>query len=282
MLNPADLKLRAANDAVAARFNEADFFCAEVRERLAERFDLFRLAPSLILDLGASTGLATERLKQRFPDAQVLELDLSLDMLRQPGTMPRAAVCADAHQLPFADASIDMVYANLLLPGSQAPEQLFAEARRVLKHPGLLLFSSLGPDTLKEVRKAWQAIDQYDHVHQFADMHNVGDALVKAGFADPVLDVEMLKINYRDVATLARDLRAVAATNCWPTRSPGLTTPRRWQRFTEALHRDNDGRFPVSFEIICGQAWSAPHARGVQLEDGEARFPISRLTRNQG
>jgi malonyl-CoA O-methyltransferase len=282
MLNPTDRKLRAANDAVAAQFNEVDFFCAEVRTRLAERLDLFRLAPSIILDLGASTGLATKRLKQRFPAAQVIELDLSLDMLRQPETMPRAAVCADAHQLPFADASIDMVFANLLLPGSQAPEQLFTEVRRVLKHPGLFLFSSLGPDTLKEVRRAWRVVDQFDHVHPFADMHNVGDALVKAGFADPVLDVEMLKINYRGVAQLVSDLRAVAATNHWPTRSRGLTSPRRWQHFTEALQRDSEGRIPVSFEIVCGQAWSGIPARGVKLEDGVASFPVSQLRRNQG
>ncbi len=282
MLDPADLKLRAANDAIAAKFNAADFFCAEVRNRLAERFELFTLEPAVIVDLGAATGLAREPLKQRFPAAQVIELDLSLNMLRQLGPAPRDTVCADAHRLPFADASVDMVFANLLLPGSLAPEQLFAEVRRVLKHPGLFLFSSLGPDTLREIRKAWQTVDQHDHVHQFADMHNVGDALVKAGFADPVLDVEMLTINYRDIDKLVNDLRAVAGTNRWPTRSPGLTSPRRWQRFTEALQRDSDNRFSVSFEVVCGQAWAGVPARGVQLEDGVASFPVSRLRPNQG
>ena len=279
MLNAHDQQLRSANDAIAAQFNDADFFCAEVRQRLADRLDLFQLEPDCILDLGAATGLATEALHQRFPQTEIIELDVSLNMLRQPASVTRNVVCADAHRLPFADDSIDMVFANLLLPLSQAPEQLFTEIKRVLKHPGLFLFSSLGPDTLKEIRKAWLNIDTHEHVQQFADMHNVGDALVKAGFADPVLDVEMLTINYREPARLVDDLRAVAATNRSPARAPGLTTPRRWQRFVEALQRDSEDRIPVSFEIVCGQAWTRAPGRGVKLEGGEARFPISRLRR---
>jgi malonyl-CoA O-methyltransferase len=281
MQNRTDPELRSANDAIASNFNATDFFCAEVRERLGERLNLFSFEPAVIADLGASTGLATPLLKQRFPDAEVIEIDFSEQMLRQPGPAGRTCLCADVHRLPLAEASVDMVFSNLLLPASPDPERLFDEVRRVLRHPGLFLFSTLGPDTLKEVRKAWRKVDRFAHVHEFADMHNIGDALVKAGFADPVLDVELLTINYSNIARLVRDLRATAGTNRQPERPRGLVTQQRWERFADGLVRDEQQRIPISFEIVCGQAWSGVPASGVKMTDGEARFPVSSLLKNQ-
>ncbi len=282
MLDSAQQSMRRVFDNVAEDFDTQDFFCAEIRERLSERLDLITLEPDNIVDLGTATGRAFDQLQLRFPDSRVIELDWSLNMLDCGTRNERDRVCADAHQLPFADASIDIIFSNLLLPGCADPEQIFSEARRVLRHPGLFLFSTLGPDTLKQIQRAWATVDDFAHVTKQADMHNVGDALVKAGFRDPVMDVEMLTINYRDVSKLITDLRAAGAVNRAANRNPGLTTPRQWQRFSANLGRQETGRVSVNFEVVCGQAWTGPDDTGVQMEDGVAHFPLSRLRQFRG
>jgi len=188
-------------------------------------------------------------------------------------------VCADAHALPLADDSVDLVVANLLLPGCAEPDTVFREARRVLRVPGLFLFNTVGPDTLKLLRRAWAEADDAPHVHVFADMHNVGDALVQAGFREPVMDVEALNVNYSELDRLFSDLRAVAATNRLLNRRRGLTTPRIWRRMCAAADRlrGPDGTFTAHIELITGQAWTAGDSGGVRMSDGEARFPVAAL-----
>ena len=271
-------QLRRLSDSVASRFDELDFFCAEIRSRLLERLQLITLQPECILELGSGTGNGAQALRQTYPDARVLQLDWSQAMLRH-STLQEPRICADAHALPLSDASIDMVFSNLMLPGCADPEQIFHSARRVLKHPGLFLFTTLGPDSFKELRKAWAAVDPAPHVHSFADMHNVGDALVQAGFREPVMDVEHLTITYADVSRLIEDLRAVGAINLLSGRRRGLTTPRLWQRMLAELdaRRNADGRLTVSLEVITGQAWTGEPAAGVRMHEGEAHFPLDQL-----
>ena len=274
-------QLRRNHDRAAADFDNQDFFCTEIRARLQERLELVTLEPKLILDLGAGTGQSTRPLQDLFPSAQILEIDWSVRMLKQGGKALRNAICADAHQLPIADQHVDIVFSNLTLPTCAQPERVFAEAKRVLRHPGLLIFTTLGPDTFKELKKASNRIDNNVRVHNFADMHNIGDALVQAGFREPVMDVEILTIKYHDVNKLVADLRAVGATNVAAERMRGLTSPQRWRRFVAELPRDEDGKIIISLEVISGQAWNGPPASGVQMEDGVASFPVSRL-RNRG
>ncbi|MGI9291926.1 MAG: methyltransferase domain-containing protein [Gammaproteobacteria bacterium] len=266
--------LRRANDAAAAGFEATDFFCAEVRERLFERLSLISLKPERILVLGTATGSDAQTLRNIYPETQVIALDWSLNMLHEAEGQ---RVCADAHQLPFVENSFDMVVSNLMLPGCGLPEQVFHEANRLLKHPGLFLFSSLGPDSLRELRKAWNAVDTAPHVYPFADMHNVGDALVQAGFREPVMDVEHLTVTYDEPNKLVADLRAVAATNLLQERRRGLTSPRLWQQMLGELDKTRNaaGRLPVSLEVITGQAWVGQPAQGVQMVGGEARVDIS-------
>ncbi|MEE4184581.1 MAG: methyltransferase domain-containing protein [Gammaproteobacteria bacterium] len=270
-------QLRAACERSAAGFDEADFLCAETRSRLLERLTLMTLRPTAILDLGGGTGAGAAALGQLYPEAQVVNLDWSPAMLSRATGQQR--ICARTQQLPFADASFDLVTANLSLPGCDQPEYVFAEANRVLRSPGLLLFNTLGPDTLREVRKAWAAVDPRPRVHDFVDMHNVGDALVQAGFREPVMDVEKLTVTYQAIDRLVTDLRNLAATNRHPRRPRGLTPRRLWNDFLDAADRLRNaaGALPVSVELISGQAWTGPAARGVQMADGIAAFPVERL-----
>ena len=272
------IQLRRAYDRVASAYDEADFFGAEIRDRLFERLDFISLQPKMLLDLGAGTGAAARQLQTRFTDTLIIGLDGSEAMLAN-SDKPGTEVCADSHRIPLADASIDIVISNLMLPACAVPEMVFSEVRRVLRNPGLFLFSTLGPDTLKEIRRAWSRIDDAPHVHTFADMHNVGDALVKAGFREPVMDTEILTVTYADINKLITDLRAVAGTNFAAQRRRGLTSPRHWARFIDELYasRDSAGRFSVSLEVVTGQAWTGNPEIGVPLTDGEARFPLSQL-----
>lgn len=273
--------LRRDANRLAPAFDQQDFFCSEVRDRLLERLGLIKLQPDVILELGSGTGAARTHLRSLYPQAEVLELDWAEQMLAAAANGNR--LCADAHALPVCDTSIDIIFSNLMLPGCAEPERIFVEARRTLKHPGLFLFSTLGPDTLKELRRAWAKVDTAPHVHEFADMHNIGDALVQAGFREPVMDVEHITITYAEVDKLIADLRNVGASNRLLNRRRGLTSPRLWQAMLAELEpvRNAAGRLGISLEVITGQAWTGEPPRGVQMHEGEASFPLSQL-KNQG
>ena len=276
-------QLKRANDRIAATFDATDFFCAEARSRLLERLELVTLEPQVIVDLGAGTGAVSRELQTRYPGAAVIALDWSPRMLSMAAAGNALRVCADSHHIPLADSSADIVVSNMMLPGCADPQQIFAEAQRVLRSPGLFLFNTLGPDTLRTLQRAWAQVDDAPHVHVFADMHNVGDTLIHAGFREPVMDVEHVHINYRDLSRLFADLRAIAATNRLQNRRRGLTTPRLWQRMLAAADelRNEDGAFPVQAELVTGQAWTGAPSPGVQMSGGEAHFPVSRLRGNR-
>jgi malonyl-CoA O-methyltransferase len=269
--------LRRDCNRVAPAYASHDFFCTEIRGRLLERLSLTKLDPGHILELGSGTGASGKSLHGLYPDARIIELDWAENMLRTAAHGDR--LCADAHFLPIRDHSIDIIFSNLMLPGCAEPERIFQEARRTLKHPGLFLFSTLGPDTLKELRRAWDKVDNTPHVHTFADMHNIGDALVQAGFREPVMDVEHITITYAEVDKLVHDLRNIGATNRLLSRRRGLTTPGLWKHLLTELEtrRNATGRLAISLEVITGQAWTGEPPRGVQMQDGEAAFPLSQL-----
>ena len=271
-------QLRRAYDRLVGSIDQTDFLCRETRERLLERLGLITLDPTVMLDLGAGTGGAANALQQRYPEALLILLDWSEPMLAAAEkTLPR--VCADGHRLPLADNSVDIIVSNMTLPNCAEPLKIFSEARRVLRTPGLFLFNTLGPDTLKNLRRAWAKADSAPHVHSFADMHNIGDALVQAGFREPVMDVDTLQINYRNTDRLFADLRAAGATNFLSARRKGLTTPRRWKEMLAAADslRSADGAFVAHAEVITGQAWTGDAGPGVLMQDGVASFPVDRL-----
>jgi len=272
----------------ARAYDAAAVLQKRVRDVLLERLDVVRLEPAVVLDLGAGTGHASLALKRRYRSSQVIALDLAEGMLREASrrqTLLRRfrRVCAQASALPLRDGSVDLVFSNLMLQWCQDPDAVFGECRRVLKPGGLLTFTTFGPDTLVELRRAWAAADSRTHVNRFIDMHDLGDALVRSGLAEPVMDVERFTLTYAEVRDLMRDLKDIGAHNANAGRPRGLTGKGTLARMTaayEALRKD--GRLPATYEVVYGQAWcpvAPPRRKGLP---GEVVVPISRIGRRSG
>ena len=268
---------RARFDAAASNFEHSAFVHAQARERLLERLDYLPVQPDVILDLGCGVGTSAAALATRFPDAAVLAVDASLGMLTEAARTDcgAALIAADVESLPLPDRSIDLAFANLVLPWCH-PELAVAEIARVLRAGGLLLLSTVGPDTLAELRHAWRQVDDRVHVHAFIDMHDVGDMLARHGLADPVLDVDRLTVTWESAAAMYGELRAAGARNAAAGRSRGMTSRSRWQRFESALEsqRRDDGRLAVSVELILAQARGGSPRTGRPIE-----VPLDRVGR---
>ncbi len=258
----------------AASYDEAAVLQREIGSRLLERLDLMKIQPRDILDLGSGTGQCIDGLFSRYRKARVVALDIAPPMLkraRQRGRWLRRpqCICADAERLPFGDNSFDLVFSNLMLQWCVDLDAAFSELQRVLRPGGLLLFSSFGPDTLRELRESWREVDRYAHVNTFLDMHDVGDALLRTRFADPVMDVERLTVTYPDVWKLMRELKQVGAHNVTGGRPRGLTGKRHMQQLVEAYEKYRcDGVLPASYEVVNGHAWVGRDEISVSLETG--------------
>lgn len=233
---------------------------AQVGDLLLERLDLLSAPPARILDVGAGTGRLSGLLKRRYPKAEVLALDLSLGMLRiakRHGSWwrPLRRIAGDAQALPLADGSVDLLVSNLCLQWVDRLDAAFHEFRRVLGPGGWMLISSFGPDTLTELREAWRAADDAEHVHVFRDMQELGDRVLAQGFANPMFDVERFTLRYPDTRALMHELKAIGAVNALAERRRGLTGKSAFARMQAAyeLQRRN-GSLPASYEIVFGQA----------------------------
>jgi len=268
---------RHAFHRAAETYDEAAVLQKEVAGRLLERLDYVRLQPQQILDLGSGTGFCATALARRYKTARVIALDIAPGMLQQArkklsrleklfGNRQRF-VCADADYLPLKDRSLDLVVSNLTLQWCPNLDQTFAEIRRVLKPDGLFMFSTLGPDTLKELRQSWKTVDRNAHVHTFIDMHDVGDALLRAQFADPVMDMETITLTYKDASKLMQDLKSLGAHNASAARTKGLTGRHRLQSMLAAYEKfRRDGVLPATYEVVYGQAWTTNVAHARQLK----------------
>ncbi len=279
--------VREAFDRASSTYEAAAVLQSRVAEELLARLQPFDFHPAVILDLGAGTGRQAAELKQRYRRARVIALDLAPGMLREAARHQRflrrfARVCADAGRLPLESGSIDIVFSNLMLQWCDPPGDALAEVRRVLKPQGFFAFSTLGPDTLKELRSAWAEADGYNHVNRFLDMHDIGDAIVRAGLFEPVLDVDRLQVTYGDALTLMRDLKAIGARNAMAGRPCGLAGRARLQRVLGAYEScRKEGRLPATYEIVYGAAWGAAGRPAASPHGGEVRISPSHIRRRK-
>jgi malonyl-CoA O-methyltransferase len=281
-------QLRAAFELAARGYDAAAGLQREIGTRLQERLELTTLKPKHILDLGCGTGSQLKALSRRYPSAQVLGADLALNMLiaarRNQGWFNREPlVCADALGLPFPATCFDLIYSSLMLQWCDDLEQVFRELRRVLRPHGLLLFSTFGPDTLKELRTAWRQVDEFNHVNRFIDMHDIGDALIRAGFVEPVMDMEHITVTYVDVQILMRDLKSIGAHNVTRGRARGLNGRGRLNKLTQAYeHFRCNGRLPATFEVVYGTVWTPAYVSADSLTAAEMQAALGAHLRNAG
>ena len=259
---------RAANT-----YDAAAILQKQVREEMLNRLDLVKLTPHTILDAGCGTGAASHALQKRFVKSQVISLDFALPMLQKTrvgsdntGLMHQIKgmlsgvkhnlVCADIESLPLASKSVDLVWSNLAIQWCNDLDAALLEFYRVLQPEGLLMFSTFGPDTLKELRVATGRQDGMTSVSRFIDMHDIGDALVRAGFSAPVLDVERFTLTYDDVKSVMRDLKSIGAHNATDGRARGLLGRGFLQKLESNYEQyRTDGKLPATFEVVYGHAW---------------------------
>ncbi len=281
-------QVRRHFDASAERYDEVAVLQREVADRLLERLGPLRVDPVRILDLGCGTGYATRELVRRYRRAQVHAVDLAPGMVaraRKRGTWLRRprVVCADLHALPYADDRFDIVFSNLALQWSHDLPRALAEMQRVTAPEGAVMFSTFGPDTLLELRAAWQEVDHAPRVNRFADKHDIGDRMLEAGFRDPVLDGEPFQLTYAQPRDVMQDLKALGATNALASRPRGLLSPHRLAQAEAAYARQwrqSDGRIPATYEVVYGHAWGmAGRPQQVDEGTGEVRLDVSAIRR---
>ncbi len=258
-------RVRASFDRAAQSYDAAAILQKLVRTEMLSRLDLVKIKPQVILDAGCGTGHGSFALQKKFGAAQVLSLDIALGMLQKTHQQQpllsklfkqKNLICADIEQLPIASSSLDMLWSNLALQWCNDLDGAFGEISRTLKPNGLLMFSTFGPDTLKELRAATN--NGNTHVSRFIDMHDIGDALTRAGFSAPVLDVEHYTLTYDDVKAVMRDLKAIGAHNATEGRARGLQGRGFLQQLAQNYEQFRvDGKLPATFEVVYGHAWKS-------------------------
>ncbi len=276
------VRARASFGRAADTYDAAAVLQKQVREEMLSRLDLVKINPQVILDAGCGTGVASHALQKRFKKSQVVSLDFALPMLQKTrstgasvdfvrhfktlfGGAKQSLLCADIESLPLANASVGLIWSNLAIQWCNDLDMALQEFHRVLQPEGLLMFSTFGPDTLKELRVATNQQNADERVHtsvsRFIDMHDIGDALVRAGFSAPVLDVERFTLTYDDVKGVMRDLKSIGAHNATDGRARGLQGRGFFTKLEESYEqfrlgaKSDGGKLPATFEVVYGHAW---------------------------
>jgi malonyl-CoA O-methyltransferase len=282
------VQLRAAFERAASTYDTAANLQRDVADRLLQRLDDVRVSPSNVADIGCGTGYCTRALARRYKSARVIGLDIAHGMVQRARQRQRwhllqkraRFVAGDAERLPFGKASTDIVFSSLALQWCE-PRRALTEFGRVLRPGGLLMFTTFGPDTLIELRRAWAEVDTQPHVHGFLDMRDWGDQMLAAGFADPVVDVERVTLHYPDVIKVLCELKNIGAHNVAQDRQRGLTGKNRFERFRRAYEAmSTENGIPATYEIVFGHAWAPTMERSRRPD--EAIIPLSSIRRRRG
>lgn len=252
----------------ASTYEDAAKISHEIGNRLFERLQYLTIQPQYILDLGCGTGVFSKALQKHYPKAHIIGLDIAHAMLmhakqKQCWYKKWPLVEGDMHRLPFAEGVFDLIFANQILHYTDTSVNTLRELNRVMRPDGCLMFSTLGPDTFRELKQAWKSVDNAQHIHDFMDMHNLGDYLLAEHFIDPVVDMDYISAHYTSVHLLLDNLRKQGIYNCNPARHKGLTSTRTWNKFLAVMeaHRTHTGKFPLTYEVVYGHAWKGTQRR---------------------
>ena len=269
------IRIQKKFDRAARHYDTHAFVQEHINQQVIERLSLLKIAPKIIVDLGAGTGLLTPALRTLYPSADILSIDFAHGMLQQLRKKNHASIpiCALAEYLPIKGQSVDLLVSSSMLQWCVSPQQVFQACHQVLSDGGYFLFSSYGPDTLCELRAAWQQVDTQVHVNQFIDMHYLGDWLKQSGFKDIVMDRDLLRIRYASVQQVLADIKGIGA-NYVKNGRKGLTTRSQLQKLYQAYPRNTANKFTASFEVIFGLALNhiAPFKQA-----GATRIPVDSI-----
>lgn len=273
----------------AAAYELAAKVQQEIGERLFERLQYLKISPQRILDLGCGPGVFSRELSVMYPKAQIVGLDIAQSMLvqarkKQSWRRKWSLVTADMKHMPFATGMFDLVFANQVIHWGSPLPHVFREINRVMNVNGCLMFTTLGPDTFQELRMAWSGANQYAHVNEFMDMHDIGDSLMAEHFLEPVMDMELLSVHYETLPQLLNALKTQGVRNINPERNQGLTGKSAWKQFEKnyANFLTDKGKYPLTYEVVYGHAWKGEQRktdRGI-----ETLIPVSQILkrRNRG
>ena len=259
-------KIRNTFNTASSNYNDNAFLQNEIANRLAEKLKVISIKPQTIIDLGSGTGFLSEKTAKIFPNSILVCVDFAQQSLLE--NSQNLKVCANAYKLPFASNSVDFIVSNLMMQWCPDLTTLFNECFRVLKPQGLFLFTTFGPDTLKELKRSWSVVDNSAHVNNFIDMHDIGDQMLQSGFQSPIMEMEKLILTYEKVVDLMRDLKAIGAQNV-ANRSKALTGKTKFKKMIEMYesYREN-GKLPATYEVIYGHAWKNEKKLGaISLEN---------------
>ena len=290
-------KVARAFGAASHRYEAAARLQKITREELLGRLAHFALAPRVVIDLGAGTGASTAALARQFPRAQIIAIDLAEPMLVEAGKKlawrdrlfggrfghPFARVAADASALPLPTGSVDLVFSNCMLQWCDDLDATLAEIRRVCAPDALFIASTFGPTTLQELRAAFARIDERPHVHDFVDMLDLGAALTRAGFEEPVLDVDRHRERHADLRAVMRSIKEIGAGNAADDRARGLFGKARWRALEAAYEsfRDADGSLPVTWEVIHASCFADRRASSLPGAASESVVPFKEIGRRR-
>ena len=291
-------RIRTDFSDAADTYDAAAVVQQEICDRALERLQMLKLQPQKILDIGSGTGKSVRGLKTRFPESQVIASDIAMPMLVQASQIQSAqTVCCDAEQLCIADNSVDLIFSTSTFQWCENLNQVFVECSRILKDQGVLVFTTFGPDTLKELRHSWAQVDQQTHVHDFIDMHHIGDLLLANHYADPVVDMELITLEYRKARQLLRDLKDTGSRGKFMSANSnrddasnlaggnytaGLMGKKKFQKFESAYegYRQDNGLLPASYEVIYGYARKTVQEESTRPSNesiGEVRISIDQI-----
>ena len=254
-------RMRRAFERAATQYDDIAVLQQEVGSRVMERLDYLTMVPDRILDVGAGTGRLAHALDRKYKHAQVVALDIALPMLQQAkkhnGWFRKIdLLVGDAESLPLSDDTFNMIFSNLALQWCQNLPKTFEAWWRVMQPNGVLMFTTLGPNTLHELRESWRAVDNHVHVNTFVDMHDIGDILSQAGFVDPVMDVDTITMRYPDLKALLKSLKGIGAHNVLHDQHRGLTGKTQFQQLRAAYENFRvEGLLPATYEVVYGHAW---------------------------
>ena len=253
-------------NSASSNYDDNAFLQNEIANRLAEKLKVISIKPQTIIDLGSGTGLLSNKTAEIFPNANLVCVDFAQkSLLKNPQNLK---VCANAYELPFASNSVDFIVSNLMMQWCPDLKALFNECFRVLKPEGLILFTTFGPDTLKELKRSWSAVDSSAHVNDFIDMHDIGDQMLQSGFQSPIMEMENITLTYEKVLDLMHDLKSIGAQNVG-SRSKALTGKTKFKKMIEMYESyRSDGKLPATYEVIYGHAWKNENKLGaISLEN---------------